>query len=229
MVRTRPQHCMSQAWQNTPRHPRGKSRGMRNSRAADLQCNVIFLNLLSASGSLTNYSHWFLDLDFSCFPFSFPLSSSLCAFSGKPLLWIATEASVSRSQASPHLVRETSFGRWSSEPGLTALDFTSFLSLLHFSWGWARGWGPLLPTPPASSFPPSHYLFPCLLIRPTAHIKITGQPIKKKMPVASNEGFLALLELTCILILKSIKIWHFWSRKKFSMNKKYPRKIKNRL
>lgn len=130
MVRTRPQHYVNQAWQYTPVHPRGKSKGMRNSRAADFQCNVIFLNPLSASGSLVNYSHWFLDLDFSCFPFSFPLSSSLCAFSGKPLLWIATEASVSRSQASPYLVRETSYGRWSSEPGLTALDLTSLLLLL---------------------------------------------------------------------------------------------------
>lgn len=110
MVRTRPQHCVNQAWQYIPVHPRGKSKGRRNSRAADFQCNVIFLNPLSVSGSLTNYSHWFLDLDFSCFPFSFPLSSSLCAFSGKPLLWIATEASVSRSQASPHLVREPHMG-----------------------------------------------------------------------------------------------------------------------
>lgn len=123
-----------------------------------------------------------------------------CACSGKPLLWIATEASVSRLQAPPHLIRETSFRRLSLSHVSPLWTLPAFCCCYILAEDGLKAEDLFSPYP--TSFPPSHYLFLCLLIKPTLHIKIISQPIKNKKPLPSNESFLALLGLTCVLILK---------------------------
>lgn len=112
----------------TPKREKPGDEKFKGSRFS-MQCHfpkpAFSLRICQQLLTLVPWFRWFM--------FPFLISSFLllvCVFSGKPLLWIATEASVSQFQASPHLIRETSFGRLSSEPGLATLDFTSFL--LHY-------------------------------------------------------------------------------------------------